>query len=213
MSCTVKGQLNRPKNGDGGEMRILQPGTFSIRELITFARQQGFDSFPDPSDPRNFPYWQTYCTSGACPRVLVSCTGMVAAKFGEADIYQILQQQWSYQGQESWSQKYLNVWLATNPAYPTDSSAHGLHRLVGSLHSNITTDLVYTDVYGRNVLRPRLQVDHLDKDKSNNSVFNLFLVTAEQNQRMRSFSVDEKRAYYASRVGVDKAYLDSSQIH
>jgi hypothetical protein len=88
MSFSVKGQFNRPRTHDGRILPILQPSKYSMTELIKFAKRQGFDSFPNPDDPSNRPYWQSWVTQGDCPDILVSCTGIVAACFGGGDTCQ-----------------------------------------------------------------------------------------------------------------------------
>ncbi|HEY9826500.1 MAG TPA: HNH endonuclease [Stenomitos sp.] len=221
MSQQVKGQFNQPKGTDGTEMPILWPSytpvidefgnkrnigrTYSTAELMAFAKEQGFEALPDRDDPLSFPYWESWRTTGDCPRVLTSITGIVAACFKDRpDTWKVLQQQWNHQRPSPQGQKYLQVWFADNPCYPTASAAHNLHKLVADLHCDYTTDIAYENSDGELVLRPGLHGDHLDKDKTNNSIFNLYLVTSEQNERMRYYSVEEKRMFYESRVKIDK---------
>lgn len=185
MSPTVKGQLNTPRDFSGNEMPILQPGRgYSILDLRHHARQVGFVyPFPDRDDPHSFPYWETYPTAKECPEVLVAKSGMVAVSYRRDDQYTILTQQWSHQAPKIDAQKYLQVWMATNPLV-LDSSAHNLHRLVARTHCEITADCVYRDWQGNLRVKPGVQVDHADCNKANNSFYNLTLISKEANQRL-----------------------------
>lgn len=204
----VKGQLNRPKDAAGNELGVLLPGQYSIRQLIGFARESGWkDVFPNDDDPTCFPFWNTWLTLAECPNVLVSRTGIVAARFGQDDIYRVLQQQWSYQKPSEDSQKYLQVWLADNPYYSGDSTAHNIHRMVARLHCEYTEDCVTTDAEGSFILKEGIVVDHLDTDKSNNSVFNLHWISKDLNQKLRWMRQEDKKRYLDSLATIDKSII------
>ncbi len=209
MSEPVKGQLNHPRDAAGNELKILHPARYSLRQLIGFAKENGYkDVFPNEDDPSCLPYWDTWLTSEQCPHVLVSCTGMIAASFDKDTNYRVLRQQWSYQGPTKSAQKYLQVWLADNPNYPNDSSAHSIHRMVARLHCDYTEDCITTDAEGNLVLKEGVVVDHLDTDKSNNSIFNLRWISPEMNEQLRKMKPEDKRKYINSLAVVDKSNIN-----
>lgn len=184
-------------------MGVVQPGEHQFIDLIRHARSSGFSAFPNADEPEDFPFWGTYQTSGECPLVLVGITGEVIVQYPERSTVRSLMQQWNYQGQGKESQKYLDVWFSANPSYPKESSAHSIHRLVGLVHVPYTQDCFYRDGNGLLQCRPGLQIDHQDGDKSNNSFFNLHWVTADQNQRMRSWTKERKQMYFNEQIPFD----------
>jgi hypothetical protein len=206
MSFSVKGQFNTPRTSDGRVMPVLQPDRYSPLDLISFAKRQGFDPFPNSDDPSNRPYWQSWATQGECPDILVSCTGIVAACFGGGNTYTVLQQQKNFQAPYPDAQKYLQVWFADNPNYASDSSAHDLHRLVGRLHCPYTEDCVYLAGDGYR-LKSGLQLDHTDTDKLNNSSSNLRWISKELNQRLRSYKLEDKKRYIENLAVFDTDFI------
>lgn len=195
-------------------------------QLIAHSQKLGYPyAFPCDEDIYNRHFWKVFPTSGNCPEYLVSKTGIAVGRYHDKPgSYRVLQQQWNNQDFDPglkreleellklenrqlalnlvFQQRYLQVRMSTNPDAFKTSSAYDLHRLVGTLHSDITTDLVYWDG-SRFALRPYIQVDHEDKDKSNNSFDNLKLVTPEQNRVMIGWFPEEKREYYDSRTVVE----------
>lgn len=206
----MKHQLNSPKDSFGNDMQILQPGAgYSIGDLSRHAKQSGFVyTFPDRDDPYSFPYWDTYPTAKDCPEVLVAKSGIVAVSFKRDHQYRVLAQQWSYQAPNSYAQKYLQVWIGMNPLLP-DASAHNLHKLVASAHCEITADCVYEDWQGKLRLKDRIQVDHADCDKANNSYYNLTYLSKEANKRLVGCRAADKAEVLA---GIRGAIIDPDMI-
>ena len=72
-----------------------------------------------------------------------------------------------------------------------------LHALVGLVHSPIYLDDVYwSQKEQRYKFKDSKNLDHLDKDKSNNSVHNLHWTTSHQNQVMVDWSIEQKRQFF-----------------
>ena len=94
-------------------------------------------------------------------------------------------------------QKYLAINLNTNSAYHLTHGQVWLHALVGLVHSPIYLDDVY---WSQREQRYRFtcsqNLDHLDKDKSNNSVHNLHWTTSNQNKMMVDWSIEQKRQFF-----------------
>lgn len=147
--------------------------------------------------------------------------------------YKILLTQWDYQFVPSWfeptkeekelaaelecstdslvlerlkqTQKYLKVNFNNNEIYTVTHGDLRLHSLVGITHSDVPLDATWWDEKNQIYrLKPRSVVDHLDKNKSNNSKFNLYWSTGEQNTVMIDWTIQQKRQFYR-----DAIYLDS----
>lgn len=159
-----KGQLNRPRDAERNPLMVLQPGAYSRNDL-----------------ERSEMGWREMPTTATLPQVLVSPRGEVAVRHDPSkDVWRILaQQQISPDG-------YLGVWLAINPLVKAESCAYLLHKLVARKWCELRTDLIY---YDEGEDRVRLigvpQVDHLDRDPTNNCYVNLEWVTSEENRRRR----------------------------
>lgn len=82
-------------------------------------------------------------------------------------------------------QKYLIININTNAGYKQTHGSQRLHSMVGLVHSPICCEDTEWD---SNIQMYRLKgtfaLDHLDTDKSNNSVYNLNWTTDKRNQRM-----------------------------
>lgn len=103
------------------------------------------------------------------------------------------------------TQKYLMVNFNNNEHYLQTHSTQFLHTLVGITHSDIPLEATYWDQKNQIYrFKKSPQVDHLDKNKANNSKFNLFWMTEEKNLVMVDWSVEQKQAFYR-----DAVYLDS----
>lgn len=185
----IKGQFNRPKDAQGNELAILEPGKFHISKLDEFAAKAPF----------LVGYWKSWETTPECPHVLVSCTGVTAVSFKRNNWYQVLAQQ-EMAG-------YLHVWIADNPHYPADSSSHLLHRLVGRLHCDYTNDCVEQDGSGNLVLRENLHLDHGDCNKFNNSKYNLRWVSSELNYELRRYRIVDKIKRLEQLAIIDKSLI------
>lgn len=103
------------------------------------------------------------------------------------------------------TQKYLMVNFNNNEIYAVTHGAQRLHSLVGITHSDIPLKATWWDEKNQ-IYRFKTGpvVDHLDKNKSNNSKFNLYWSTGEQNTVMIDWTIEQKRQFYR-----DAIYLDS----
>ena len=211
MSQQVKGQFNKPKDYRGNFVAALSPGMYQFEQLRQHPRKQGWkgDLFPDADNPNSFPYWDTYLTGRNGPDVLVSVFGEVAVCFdpaAEYSRYRVLEQQWNKQYFPSDSdaeargrQKYLYVYFNNSPYYNVTHTGLMLHSMVGIVHSPVTLEAVYwCPTEDRYKLKPKINLDHLDRDKANNSVFNLNWVTGDQNTRMTGvdWPEEQKRQFF-----------------
>lgn len=103
------------------------------------------------------------------------------------------------------TQRYLMVNFNNNEHYLQTHSTQYLHTLVGLTHSDIPLEATYWDEKNQIYrFKKSPQVDHLDKNKANNSKFNLFWATSEKNQVMVTWPLEQKRVFYR-----DITYLDS----
>lgn len=103
------------------------------------------------------------------------------------------------------TQKYLMVNFNNNDQYLRTHGALWLHVLVGITHSDIPLEATWWDEKNQIYrFKKGPQVDHLDKNKSNNSKFNLYWSTGDQNLVMTTWPIEQKRVFYR-----DAFYLDS----
>ncbi len=196
-----------PRDIRGNDIQTLEPSRYRFEDLMKHSEERGLIGLPCADKPNQDSFWRAWATSGDCPTVLVSRTGMVALQFkGEID-WRVLAQQWSYQGPTITAQKYLEVWFADNPHYPRDSNPHLLHRLVGRTHPNYTEDAVYVDGDGFWRLKSGVQIDHLDKNKGNNCADNLFWVSKEKNKQMVSWETEIKQSEIRSWALIDESLI------
>lgn len=211
MSQQVKGQFNKPRNNYGQIIDVLTPGMYSFEQLRQHPRKLGWkgDLFPDPDNPNTCPYWDTYLNGSDRSDVLVSFFGEVAVCFNpsaEYPRYRVLEQQWNKQHLPSDSdaearrrQKYLYVYFNNSPYYTVTHSGLLLHSMVGIVHSPVTLEAVFwCPAEGRYKFKPKINLDHLDTDKANNSAFNLHWITGDQNKRMTGvdWSVEDKMQFF-----------------
>jgi hypothetical protein len=92
-------------------------------------------------------------------------------------------------------QKYLSINFNVNPHYAVTHGSQRLHAIVGLVHSPITHDAVFWDSKSQRYrLKPKASLDHLDKDKANNSVFNLSWISGGKNQVMTDWTIEHKVA-------------------
>lgn len=220
MSQQVKDQYNKPKDSNGNFVAVLPPrGAYSQDDLLLQAYRRGWTDnfFSEPDKPNNFPYWDKYLMPEGGAEVYVSVFGEVACCFDrnvETPKYSLLEQQWNRQwmpdDKEEWKrQKYLYVYFNNSHYYNITHGGLMLHSMVGLVHSPITQDATWYDwKEGRYKLKPKVNLDHLDKDKSNNSVYNLNWTTSTQNQVMVDWSIEEKRALFADAEKLDKENRD-----
>jgi len=215
----VKSQYNKPRDDKHKLVQVLQPGLYSFEALIQQARDRGWKDniFPCPDSPNDFPYWDTYLTDRNCPEVLVSRYGEVACCYNreaEKPSYKILEQQWNKQWipndtEEQKRQKYLYVYLNNSPYYNITHSGLMLHSMVGLVHSPIALSDTYWDgKENRYRLKPNINLDHLDTDKANNSVFNLNWTTGYINQIMINWSIEQKRKFFEDAEVLNKQDRD-----
>lgn len=94
------------------------------------------------------------------------------------------------------NQKYLWVHLFTDTEFPQSSAAYQLHKLVADLHCQVTEEIVEWYEPGKARIKGRLQTEHLDGIKDNNSIHNLHHTTGTLNTRMIGVPVSEKRWEY-----------------
>lgn len=212
MSQHVKHQFNKPKDARGNSVDVLQPGEgYTTDDLLRQAYAKGWTSnfFSEPDNARNFPYWDNYLMPENGPEVYVSVFGEVACCFNrnvENKRFRILEQQWNKQYDPDDSdekakdrQKYLYVYFNNSPYYNITHTGQMLHSMVGLVHSPIyLEDTEWDDRTQMYRLRGRFNLDHLDTDKSNNSVFNLNWTTHWRNQQMTGvdWPIEQKRQFF-----------------
>ena len=219
-STPVKGQYNKPKDGNGNLVQVLSPSWgYTQDDLLRQAYQRGWTDnfFSEPDNPYNFPYWDKYLMPEGGAEVYVSVFGEVACCFDkevETPRYSVLEQQWNRQwmpdDKEEWKrQKYLYVYFNNSFYYNITHGGLMLHSMVGLVHSPICAgDVKWNQALQRYELKGKFNLDHLDKDKSNNSVYNLNWTTSTQNQVMVDWSIEEKRALFADAEKLDKENRD-----
>lgn len=108
-------------------------------------------------------------------------------------------------------QKYLYVNINTNACYKQTHSSVALHSMVGLVHSPILLEDTEWDARSQMYrLKGSFALDHLDKDKTNNSVFNLNWTTGTRNQLMTgvSWSIEQKRQFFKDAAKLDKVARD-----
>lgn len=204
----VKEQFNKPKDSNGNLVEVLSPRAgYTQDDLLLQAYKRGWTDnfFSDPDNPNNFPYWDKYLMPEGGAEVFVSVFGEVACCFDsnvETPKYSLLEQQWNRQwipdDKEEWRrQKYLYVYFNNSHYYNITHGGLMLHSMVGLVHSPITQDAAWYDwKEGRYKLKPKVNLDHLDKDKSNNSVYNLNWTTSSRNTVMTDWSVEQKMQFF-----------------
>ena len=229
----VKGQYNQPKDENGQLVKVLAPRDgYRFDDLVDQACQQGWvgNFFPEPNNPKDFPYWGDYPLAEKQRRVFISRFGEVAychdIDVENESTIRILQQQIEYQGVPSdryltdeeketanalgihedtailekirKRQNYLIVNLNISPHFWITHGSVRLHSLVGLIHCPISLEDTYFDQRSQiyKLKKGGVDLDHMDKDKLNNSVFNLHWTGSEQNQVMVDWSVEEKRSFF-----------------
>ena len=204
----VKDQYNKPKDSNGNFVEVLPPrGGYSQDELLLQAYRRGWTDnfFSEPESPNNFPYWDKYLMPEGGAEVFVSVFGEVACCFDrnvETPKYSLLEQQWNRQwmpdDQEEWKrQKYLYVYFNNSPYYHITHGGLMLHSMVGLVHSPICDKDTEWDADAQMYrLKGGFALDHLDKDKSNNSVHNLNWTTSSRNTVMTDWSVEQKMQFF-----------------
>jgi len=226
MSQQVKGQYNKPKDGKGNLVQVLSPKAgYTQDDLLLQAYRRGWKDnfFSEPDNPNNFPYWDNYLMPEGGAEVFVSVFGEIACCFNkdvEIPKYSVLEQQWNKQwmpdDHEEWKrQKYLYVYFNNSPYYNVTHGGLMLHSMVGLVHSPIyLEDVVWDERLQRHKLTGRFNLDHLDQDKYNNSVYNLNWTTNTRNQQMTGvdWSVEQKRQFFADREKLSRENRDKMLI-
>ncbi|HQU81343.1 MAG TPA: hypothetical protein PLU47_17975 [Azonexus sp.] len=96
-------------------------------------------------------------------------------------------------------QKYLIVNINTNTCYKQTHGSQRLHNMVGLVHSPICYEDTEWDANAQMYrLKGSFALDHLDTDKSNNSVYNLNWTTDKRNQRMTGvdWPIEQKMQFF-----------------
>jgi len=224
----VKDQYNKPKDSNGNRIAVLPPWVgYTQDDLLLQAYRRGWKDnfFSEPDNPNNFPYWDNYIMPEGGAEVFVSVFGEVACCFDrnvETPIYSVLEQQWNRQWMpddpEEWKrQKYLYVYFNNSPYYNVTHGGLMLHSMVGLVHSPICLeDVEWDEGLQRHKLKlkGKFNLDHLDKDKSNNSVYNLNWTTNWRNKRMTGvdWSIEQKRQFFTDAEKLSKEYRDKLLI-
>jgi len=108
-------------------------------------------------------------------------------------------------------QKYLIININTNTCYKQTHGSQRLHSMVGLVHSPICLEDTEWDAISQMYrLKGSFALDHLDKDKTNNSVYNLNWTTDKRNQRMTGvdWPVEQKWQFFKDAEKLDKASRD-----
>lgn len=99
----VKGQFNKPRDGNGNLVQVLSPGAgYTQDDLLLQAYKRGWTDnfFSDPDNPHNFPYWDNYLMPESGAEVTVSVFGEVVCCYDrdvEFPNFRIMAQQWELQ--------------------------------------------------------------------------------------------------------------------
>ncbi|TXG97324.1 MAG: hypothetical protein E6R09_12995 [Rhodocyclaceae bacterium] len=106
-------------------------------------------------------------------------------------------------------QKYISINLNISAHYRDTHGTVRLHNMVGLVHSPICSDDTWwderTQLYR---LKGGLNWDHLDKDKANNSVYNLNGTTATRNKVMVDWTLEQKRQFFRDAEKLPREYRD-----